>query len=83
MGIGITYGILGVFSFCTFLRVLVSKQDGLVTILLNVLFGGTLFTILNICGFNMPLDLISGSCIIFGGFPGVILLVIFKLCGIM
>lgn len=76
---GITYGILGVFGFCTFLKVLASKQDAIVTILLNTLFGGTFFVILNICKFYIPLNLLSGSCIVFGGFPGVILLIIVKL----
>lgn len=76
---GITYGILGVFGFCTFLKVLANKQDALVTIMLNTLFGGTFFIILNICDLNIPLNLISGSCVVFGGVPGVILLTIFKL----
>lgn len=72
------YTLLGIFGFCKIIKALASKEDLFVTLLLNVLFGGTFFVILNICRIELPLTWMSGTCIAVGGFPGVILLLILK-----
>lgn len=74
----LAYILLGLFGFCNIVKALASKDDLFVTVLLNVLFGGTFFIILNIFRIDLPLTWISGSCIAIGGFPGVILLLILK-----
>ena len=76
---GLAYALLGIFGFTTIVKALARKEDFLVTILLNVLFGGALFIILNIFKVELPLNLVSGACIAIAGFPGVILLVILKI----
>ena len=43
------------------------------------MFGGALFALLNIMGFSITLNLISGCIIAFLGVPGVVLLVILKI----
>ena len=76
---GLAYALLGIFGFTTVVRALAKKEDLLVTLLLNVLFGGAFFVILNLCKVDLPLNLVSGTCIAVAGFPGVILLIILKI----
>ena len=76
---GLAYSLLGIFGFTTVVRALAKKEDFLVTLLLNVLFGGAFFVILNLCKVDLPLNLVSGACIAVAGFPGVILLIILKI----
>ena len=76
---GLSYALLGIVGFATVVKALAKKEDLLVTLLLNVLFGGAFFIILNICKVELPLNLISGACIAIAGFPGVILLIILKI----
>ena len=76
---GLAYALLGIFGFTTVVRAMARKEDVLVTLLLNVLFGGAFFIILNICHMELPLNLVSGACIAIAGFPGVILLIVLKI----
>ncbi len=76
---GLAYALLGIVGFATVVKALAKKEDLLVTLLLNVLFGGAFFIILNLCKVELPLNLISGACIAIAGFPGVILLIILKI----
>ena len=76
---GLAYALLGIFGFATVVKALAKKEDLFVTLLLNVLFGGAFFIILNLCKVELPLDLASGTCVAVAGVPGVILLVILKI----
>lgn len=76
---GLAYALLGIFGFATVVKALAKKEDLLVTLLINVLFGGAFFVILNLCKVELPLNLISGACIAVAGFPGVLLLIVLKI----
>ena len=76
---GLAYALLGIFGFATIVKALAKKEDLFVTFLLNILFGGTFFIILNICRVDLPLNIISGTFITVAGFPGVIILLILKI----
>ena len=73
-----SYIILGIFGGFSILKILADRRFAVVTLLLNILLGGTLYIILNICKVAIPFNVISGSCIALLGVPGVILLVILK-----
>ena len=68
--------VIGGFSL---LKVMAGKSSLVATIFLNIIFGGFLFVMLNICNFNIPFNFLTGSFITFLGFPGVILLIILKI----
>lgn len=75
----LSYVILAVFGGFSFVRLITdSKSSAFVTIFLNVIFGGTIYIILNICKVAIPFNFISASCITLLGVPGVILLAILK-----
>ena len=76
---GLAYALLGIFGFATVVKALAKKEDLFVMLLLNVLFGGAFFIILNLCKVELPLDLVSGACVAVAGVPGVILLIILKI----
>ena len=76
---GLAYALLGIFGFATVVKALARKEDLFVTLLLNVLFGGAFFIILNLCKVELPLDWVSGTCVAVAGVPGVILLIILKI----
>ena len=76
---GLAYALLGMFGFATIVQALARKEDLFVTVLINVLFGGASLIILNLCKVELPLNLVSGTCVAIAGFPGVILLVILKI----
>ena len=76
---GLAYALLGIFGFTTIVKALAKKEDFFVTLLINVLFGGAFFVILNLCKVQLPLNLISGACIAVAGIPGVILLIVLKI----
>lgn len=61
------------------LRILKDSLKNLASVVLNIMFGGTLFALLNIMGFPITLNLITGSIITLLGVPGVALIVILKM----
>ena len=73
-----SYVLLGVLGLFAVTKIIADKRFAIVTILLNVLFGGALYTILSICNVELPFNAISASCITILGAPGVILLVILR-----
>lgn len=73
-----SYVILGVFGGFSIIKILAERKLAFVTLMLNILLGGTLYVILNICKIDIPFNIISGSCITILGVPGVLLLVVLK-----
>lgn len=71
----ITLSVGGVALF----RVLNDSKKNICSIIINLLLGGALFAIINIMGFSINLNLITGSIITFLGVPGVVLIVLLKL----
>lgn len=61
------------------LRILNESRKNICSIIMNVMLGGALFAIINIMGFSINLNLITGSIITFLGVPGIILIIILKL----
>lgn len=61
------------------LRILRDSMGNICSVILNIMFGGALFAMLNIMGFSITLNLFSGCIIVFLGVPGVVLLVILKI----
>lgn len=61
------------------LRIFRDSVKSMSSIVLNLLFGGALYAMVNILGFSITLNLISGCIIAFLGVPGVVLLVILKI----
>lgn len=59
-------------------RIINDARKSLCSIILNIMFGGTLFIILNIIGVDITLNLITGSVVTLLGIPGVILLIVLK-----
>ena len=75
---GLAYTVIGIIGSFSLLKMMAGKDGWFATIFLNILFGGALFAMLNICNFIIPFNVISASCITLLGFPGVILLIILK-----
>lgn len=73
------YVILGVFGGFSVLTLISDRSNAFVTIFLNIIFGGALYIILNLCKITIPFNILTASCISILGFPGVVLLVILKL----
>ena len=63
----------------TLIRIFRDSVESLSNIVWNLLFGGALYVMVNILGFPITLNLITGGIITFLGVPGVLLLVILKI----
>lgn len=74
----LSYTLLGLFGCFSIFKMATNKCNMLVTIMFNVLFGGTLYVVLNLFRVEMPFNYLSASCIAVLGVPGVILLVVLK-----
>lgn len=61
------------------IRVMNDARKSICSIILNIMFGGALFVILNIMGVTIALNLVTGGIITFLGVPGVVLLIILKI----
>lgn len=61
------------------LRIFKDSFKNLSSIILNIMFGGALYAMINILGFPITLNILSGCIIAFLGVPGVVLLVILKI----
>ncbi len=75
----LAYAVIGIIGGFSVLKMLAGKENIMATMLLNIIFGGFLFVLLNICKFEIPFNMLSASCIAVLGFPGVILLIILKI----
>jgi hypothetical protein len=63
----------------TLIRIINDSRKHLCSIVINILLGGFFFALINIIGFKINLNLITGSIITFLGVPGIALIVILKL----
>ena len=72
------YIITALFGSIAVVNVIRQCMKNITSIFLNVLFGGVLFTILNILGMKLALNMITGGIITFLGVPGVGLIIILK-----
>ncbi len=70
----VTAGVGGIALF----KVFNDSRKNICAIVLNILFGGALFVILNILGYTINLNLITGGIITFLGIPGIILIILLK-----
>lgn len=61
------------------LRIINDSRKNICSIIMNIMLGGALFAIINLMGFSIKLNLITGSIITFLGVPGIILIVLLKL----
>lgn len=61
------------------IRMIKDSLRNLPSIVLNIMFGGFLFAILNILGFSITLNFITGTIIALLGVPGIALIVVLKL----
>ena len=68
--------LIGAFAI---IRTLVDIKKNKITLLLNLIFGGSLFVLLNLMGFQTNLNILTGSLITLYGVPGVALIVVLKL----
>ena len=60
-------------------RIFNDSRKNICSIIMNLMLGGFLFAMINILGFSINLNLITGSIITFLGVPGIVLIVILKL----
>lgn len=61
------------------IRAITEARKNFCSIIINIMLGGTLFTILNIMGVEMPLNLITAIIIVLLGVPGVGLILLVKM----
>ena len=61
------------------LRIFNDSRKNICSIIMNIMLGGALFAIINLMGFSIKLNLITGGIITFLGVPGIILIVLLKL----
>ncbi len=73
-----SYAFVSLLGIVSISKIIDDKYSALATLTLNLLLGGFLYALLNICHLNLPLNIFSASCITVLGVPGVILLVILK-----
>ena len=73
-----SYILLGVIGLFAVTKIIADKKYAIVTLLLNLVFGGALYIILGFFNVELPFNVISASCITILGAPGVVLLVILK-----
>ena len=71
----ITFSIGGTALF----RILNDSRKNICSVITNIMFGGFFFAIINIIGYTINLNFITGSIITFLGVPGIILIVLLKL----
>ena len=76
---GLAYTVIGIIGSFSLLKLMAGKDGAFATVFLNVVLGGALFAMLNICNFIIPFNIVSATCITLLGFPGVILLIILKI----
>ena len=74
-----SYILIAIFGIFALVKLLSDRRFMFVTILLNVMLGGTMYIVLNFCKLDLPFNVISASFITLLGIPGVILLIILKL----
>ena len=73
-----SYALMAVFGLVALTKIIADRRLAFVTLLLNLMFGGALYVILNICSLDLPFNAISASCITLLGAPGVVLLLILR-----
>ena len=61
------------------IRIFNDSRKNICSIIMNLLLGGFLFAMINIMGFSVNLNFITGSIITFLGVPGIVLIVILNL----
>ena len=71
----ITFSIGGIALF----RTINDARKNICSIIINIMFGGFFFAIINIMGYSINLNFITGSIIMFLGVPGIILIILLKL----
>lgn len=59
-------------------RILNESRKHLCSIIVNIMLGGFFFALINIIGYTINLNLITGSIIAFLGVPGVVFIIILK-----
>lgn len=73
------YGILGGLGGISLIKSISEKKSVILVILINSILGGILYTLLNLIGMSINLNIITASCIGILGVPGVLLVVVLKL----
>ncbi len=73
------YGILGGLGGISLIKSISEKKSVILVILINSILGGILYTLLNLIGMSINLNIITASCIGILGFPGMLLIVLLKL----
>ena len=68
--------LIGMFSV---VRTVIDIKNNKWMIFTNILFGGSLFTIINLLGFSTTLNILTGTIITLYGAMGVVLIVVLKL----
>ena len=73
------YGILGGLGGISLIKSISEKKSIILVILINSILGGILYTLLNLIGMSINLNIITASCIGILGVPGMLLVVVLKL----
>ncbi len=73
------YGILGGLGGISLIKSISEKKNVILVILINSILGGILYTLLNLIGMSINLNIITASCIGILGVPGMLLIVVLKL----
>ena len=71
----ITLSIGGIALF----KIFNDSRKNICSIIVNMMVGGALFALINIMGFHINLNFITGTLITFLGIPGIVLIIILKL----
>ena len=69
---------VGIFILIVIVNMILRSAKRMTVILINTLFGGALFIILNILGMKLAVNAITVGIVGFLGVPGVILVIIMK-----
>ena len=56
---GLTYAVIGILGGFSVLKMLAGKEKMYATLFLNIVFGGALYLMLNICDFTIPFNTIE------------------------
>lgn len=74
-----TYGALGILGGISLIKSVSENRSVILVILINIIFGGFAYALLNIMGVSINLNIITGACIGALGVPGVALITVLKL----
>lgn len=75
----IAFAIVFLLAIIALFRIINDSRKNICSIIINTILGGTIFVVLNMMGFSIKFNIITGGIIVFLGIPGTILIVILKL----